>query len=70
MASDLSASGIDFKPTDQQNAVYQVLNKRLMSSKENFDELVTKDIEAFNQQLNALNMKIEVEKKKEAVKRS
>ncbi|MEL6560301.1 MAG: FlgD immunoglobulin-like domain containing protein [Bacteroidota bacterium] len=63
LASDLSASGIDFKPTDQQSAVYNVLNKRLMTSRNDFDELVKKDIEAFNKRLNALDMKISLEKK-------
>lgn len=63
LASDLSASGIDFKPTDQQSAVYDVLNKRLMTSKNAFDELVKKDIDAFNKRLNTLDMKINLEKK-------
>ena len=63
LASDLNASGIDFKPTDQQSAVYEVLNKRLMTSKNDLDEMVKKDIEAFNKRLNALDMKISLEKK-------
>jgi hypothetical protein len=65
LASDLSASGIDFRPTDQQSEVYQVLNKRLMTSKENFDEMVSRDIEDFNKRLNSLDMKIELEKNME-----
>jgi len=63
VARDLSASGIDFKPTDQQSAVYEVLNKRLMTSKEDFDELVSEDIENFNKRLNDLDMKLDLEKK-------
>jgi len=65
LASDLSASGIDFAPTDQQGAVYSVLNKRLQTSKKQFDELIEKDIAAFNEKLNKLDMKIELEKKGE-----
>ncbi|MFY0688264.1 MAG: glycosyl hydrolase [Cyclobacteriaceae bacterium] len=62
LASDLSASGIDFKPTDQQGAVYEILSKRLLTAKDSFDDLVTKDIETFNQRLNKLDMKIDLEK--------
>ena len=65
LASDLSASGIDFKPTDQQGAVYQVLNGRLTTTKKAFDELINDDIQAFNERLNALEMKIDLEKKTE-----
>ena len=63
VASDLSASGIDFKPTNQQGEVYQVLNKRLMTSKKQYDELLEQDINAFNEKLNKLDMKIDLEKK-------
>ncbi len=65
LASDLSASGIEFKPTNQQRAVYEVLNKRLMTSKEDFDDLISKDIEQFNRRLNALDLKISIEKKED-----
>ena len=63
LASDLSASGIDFGPTDQQGAVYSVLNKRLQTTKKQFDELIEEDISAFNEKLNTLDMKIDLEKK-------
>ncbi len=63
LASDINASGIDFRPTNQQGEVYQVLNKRLMTTKSNFDELIEEDIAAFNEQLNKLDMKIDIEKK-------
>ena len=65
VASDLSASGIDFRPTDQQGEVYRVLNKRLMTSKKQFDELLEEDIQAFNEKLNKLDMRIDLEKKEE-----
>ncbi len=65
LASDLSASGIDFRPTDQQGEVYSVLNKRLQTTKKQFDELIEEDISAFNEKLNKLDMKIDLEKKEE-----
>ncbi|MFT7020757.1 MAG: photosystem II stability/assembly factor-like uncharacterized protein [Cyclobacteriaceae bacterium] len=63
LASDLGASGIDFRPTDQQGEVYDLLNQRLQTAKSQFDELVEEDIKAFNEKLNELNMKIDLEKK-------
>lgn len=65
LASTLSARGIDFVPTDQQGAVYTVLNKRLQTTKKQFDELIGQDIAAFNEKLNKLDMKIDLEKKGE-----
>ena len=66
LASDINSSGIDFKPTDQQGDVYQVLNKRLVSTKSDFDKLIEEDIAEFNEKLNKLDMKIDIEKKMEA----
>ncbi len=63
LASDLSASGIDFKPTNQQSEVAQVLSKRLDNSRIQFEKLVDEDIKAFNEKLNKLDMKIDLEKK-------
>jgi photosystem II stability/assembly factor-like uncharacterized protein len=65
LASEINSSGIDFKPTDQQGAVYEVLNQRLQKTKGAFDELVNHDIAAFNKQLNDLDMHIDMEKKME-----
>ncbi len=63
LASDLNGSGIDFRPTDQQGEVYEVLNGRLQSAKSKFETLVDEDIEAFNTKLNKLDLKIDIEKK-------
>jgi hypothetical protein len=63
LASDLSASGIDFSPTNQQGEVANVLSKRLTKTQTQFDELIEKDIKAFNEKLNSLDMKIDLEKK-------
>ena len=65
LASEINSSGIDFKPTDQQGAVYEVLNQRLQKTKGAFDELINHDIAAFNKQLNDLDMHIDIEKKME-----
>lgn len=63
VASDLSASGIDFRPTDQQGEVYEVLNERLLAAKGEFERLIEEDIPKFNDKLNELDMKIDLEKK-------
>ncbi len=65
LASEINSSGIDFKPTDQQGAVYEVLNQRLQKTKGEFDELIDHDIAAFNKKLNDLDMHIDIEKKME-----
>ncbi|MEM8894604.1 MAG: hypothetical protein AAGC88_08505, partial [Bacteroidota bacterium] len=65
LASDLSASGIDFRPTNQQGEVYQVLNQRLLGAKGEFERLIEEDIPRFNEKLNELDMKIDLEKKME-----
>jgi len=63
LASDINDSGIDFKPTNQQKEVYQILNKRLVTVKDEFDKLVNEDINAFNQKLANSGKKIDLEKK-------
>jgi photosystem II stability/assembly factor-like uncharacterized protein len=65
LASDINGSGIDFKPTDQQSDVYQVLNKRLVKTKEDFDQLISEDIAIFNEKLNKINLNIDMEIKNE-----
>jgi hypothetical protein len=65
LASDINGSGIDFRPTDQQGQVYEVLNKRLINTKTEFEKLIDEDIAAFNEKLNKLDMSIDVEKKME-----
>lgn len=65
LASDLSASGIDFAPTDQQGAVYRILEERLVIAKNELETLVENDVKVFNQKLNAMDMKIDLESKSE-----
>jgi hypothetical protein len=63
LASDIGASGIDFRPTDQQGEVYEILNKRLQIAREGFEQLMDKEVTTFNQKLNDINYQINLEKK-------
>ena len=65
LASEVNSSGIDFKPTDQQGDVYEILNQRLQKAKGAFNELTINEIAAFNKNLNDMNMHIDIEKKME-----
>ena len=62
LASDINSSGIDFKPTNQQGEVYEVLDERLQAAIEQFDELIQNDIQQFNRALQRQDRKIEIEK--------
>ena len=48
LASEINSSGIDFKPTDQQGDVYEILNQRLQKPKERLMNLPFNEIAAFN----------------------
>ena len=63
LASDLNGSGIDFKPTDQQAEVADVLDGRLSKVKEIFQNLVDKDIAQFNSKLSKSAKKIKLARK-------
>ena len=65
LASEINSSGIDFKPTDQQGDVYEILNQRLQKAKGAFKELTLNEITAFNKNLNDMTMHIDLEKKME-----
>ncbi len=62
LASDLNGSGIDFKPTNQQNEVAVILDDRLVKIQDIFNELVSKEIILFNNKLDnpALKLKLPV----------
>ncbi|EAZ80393.1 VPS10 domain-containing protein [Algoriphagus machipongonensis] len=62
LASDINASGMDYRPTDQQGEVYEVLDARLKVAIEQFSDLVNNDIQEFNKALERKNRKIEIEK--------
>lgn len=62
LASDINASGIDYRPTDQQGEVYEVLDARLQVAIEQFYDLVNNDIQEFNKALERKDRRIELEK--------
>ena len=62
LASDINGSGIDFRPTNQQGEVYEVLNERLQKAVEQFDRIINEDIPKFNKALERKNRTIEIEK--------
>ncbi len=62
LASDINGSGIDFRPTNQQGEVYEVLNERLQEAVEQFDKIINEDIQKFNKALERKNRTIEIEK--------
>ena len=60
VASDVNGSGIDFPPTNQQIAVYEVLKERLDKAKEDYDRSMS--------QLQELNQKYKLEIGRKEVK--
>jgi photosystem II stability/assembly factor-like uncharacterized protein len=62
LASDINGSGIDFKPTDQQGEVQQVLNGRLEKVITQFEEFIDQDIQKFNKALEKKNRSLTIEK--------
>lgn len=62
LASDINGSGIDFKPTDQQGEVQQVLNRRLEKVITQFEEFIDQDIQKFNKALEKKNRSLTIEK--------
>ncbi len=62
LASDINSSGIDFKPTDQQEDVQYELEMRLENAIKEFDRLINEDIQKFNKALERKNRTIEIEK--------
>lgn len=61
LASDLSGHGIDFSPTDQQKAVYEVLDQRLTTLESRFKQYVDVEVNKMNDQLKNEELKILLE---------
>ncbi len=61
LASDLSGHGIDFSPTDQQKAVYEVLDQRLTTLESRFRQYVDVEVNKMNDQLKNEELKILLE---------
>ncbi|NNE03202.1 MAG: glycosyl hydrolase, partial [Eudoraea sp.] len=63
LASDITANGIDFKPTDQQRAVYDIFNHRLETVDKKFKEFMQVEVKKLNLQLKKSELQIQVDKK-------
>lgn len=61
LASDLSGHGIDFSPTDQQKAVYEVLDQRLTILESRFKQYIDVEVNKMNDQLKNEELKILLE---------
>ncbi len=63
LASDITANGVDFRPTNQQGEVYGVLNDRLVRVQKEYSTLLEKQVPQLNNKLPDNNRKIDLEKK-------
>ncbi|MFC4219373.1 WD40/YVTN/BNR-like repeat-containing protein [Flagellimonas marina] len=63
LASDITAFGVDFKPTDQQEEVYSIFNKRLKDVDAKFKRFMNVEIKTFNDQLKKSELQILLDKK-------
>ena len=63
LASDLNGSGIDFRPTNQQEEVAEVLDQRLVNIQKSFNELVNNEVATFNKKLKKTGKKITLDRK-------
>ena len=50
LASDINGSGIDFRPTDQQGEVKEILSGRLENVVKQFDQFIDQDVQQFNKE--------------------
>jgi hypothetical protein len=64
LASDITANGVDFKPTNQQTEVKGVLNERMVRVQKEFQTLLDKQVTQLNDKLINENAKIDIEGKK------
>ncbi len=63
LASDITANGIDFKPTDQQREVYDIFNQRLETVDKKFKEFMQVEVKKLNKQLKKSELQIQIDKK-------
>jgi photosystem II stability/assembly factor-like uncharacterized protein len=63
LASDIGGFGVDFKPTDQQREVYQVLNKRLVKAQNAYQKFFETEVQQLNDQLKKSELQLESAKK-------
>jgi hypothetical protein len=63
LASDITANGVDFKPTNQQGEVYGILKDRLIRVQQEYTTLLDQQVPQLNNKLPEENRKIDLEKK-------
>ncbi|HNP97397.1 MAG TPA: glycosyl hydrolase, partial [Cyclobacteriaceae bacterium] len=63
LANDITANGVDFKPTNQQGDVYGVLKERLVRVQQEYSTLLDKQVPQLNNKLPDQNRKIDLERK-------
>ena len=63
LASDIGGFGVDFKPTDQQMEVYQLLNERLIKAQNAYDKFFKVEVTQLNNQLKKSELQLETTQK-------
>ena len=63
LASDIGGFGVDFKPTDQQREVYEVLDNRLVKAQDAYKKFFEVEVKELNKQLKKSELKLEAGKK-------
>ena len=63
LASDIGGFGVDFKPTDQQRDVYQILNQRLVKVEEAYKKFFDVEVRRLNDQLKKSELQLETAQK-------
>ncbi|MEO0571501.1 MAG: glycosyl hydrolase [Bacteroidota bacterium] len=63
LASDIGGFGVDFKPTNQQRKVYEVLNERLVKAQNAYKKFFEFEVKQLNAQLKKSELELEAGKK-------
>ena len=63
LASDITGKGVDFKPTDPQQEVYSIFNKRLKAVNEKIKAFMNVEIKKFNKELKKSEFQIQLDNK-------
>ena len=62
LRAGINGSGIDFRPTNQQGEVSEILNERLQNAVKQFEQIQENDIQKFNKALEKKNRTLTIEK--------
>jgi len=63
LASDIGGFGVDFRPTNQQREVYEVLNQRLLNAQNAYKKFFEIEVRQLNNQLKKSQLQLESAKK-------